>query len=150
MGHRIQHSKTYPSALTDEPWALLGPLSPPATQSHRGGRPRTVDLREGLQTLCSLNRRGCQWEMLPHDVLPKRTVYDSCAPGRDDGTWAKMVQAWREQPRVHAGCEPTPSAIGIESQALKTPEMGGPARRYEGGQQINGRTRPLGVEPLGL
>lgn len=89
MVHRIRHRKKYPSDLTDEQWATLGPLIPPAKQSNRGGRPRTVDMREVLNTLFYLNRSGCQWEMLPHDLLPKSTVYDSFAQWRDDETWAK-------------------------------------------------------------
>jgi len=43
MVHRIQNRKQYSSDLTDEPWAILGPMIPPAKQSNRGGRPRTVD-----------------------------------------------------------------------------------------------------------
>jgi transposase len=35
--------------------------------------------------------------MLPHDVLPKSTVYDDWARWRDDGTWATMLAALREQ-----------------------------------------------------
>jgi len=70
-------------------------------------------MREVLKTLFSLNRRGCQWDMLPHDVLPKSPVYDYFAQWRDDGTWTKMVQVWREQTRVQAGREPTPSALCI-------------------------------------
>jgi putative transposase of IS4/5 family DUF4096 len=49
MVHRIQPRKKYPSDLTDEQWATLGPLIPPAKQSNRGGRPRTVDMREVLR-----------------------------------------------------------------------------------------------------
>ena len=33
----------YPSNLTDEEWALIGPLIPPAK---RGGNKRTVEVRE--------------------------------------------------------------------------------------------------------
>ncbi len=31
-------------------------------------------------------RTGCQWELLPHDLLPKSTVWDYFQQWRDDGT----------------------------------------------------------------
>jgi len=107
-------------------------------------------MREVLNTIFSLNRSGCQWDMLPHDLLPKSTVYDYFAQWRDDGTWEKLVQALREQTRVQVGREPTPSAICIESQSVKTTEMGGPERGYDGGKNIKGRKRHLLVDTLGL
>ncbi len=79
MGYKVLHRKQYPSDLTDEQWAIVGPMIPCAEQSKRGGRPRKVDRREVLNTLFYLNRRGCPWDMLPHDLLPKSTVYDYCA-----------------------------------------------------------------------
>jgi putative transposase len=66
--------KRYPSDLTDEPWAIVAPLIPPAKQSPRGGHPRQVDMREVLNTIFYLNRSGCQWDMLPHDLLPDLSV----------------------------------------------------------------------------
>jgi putative transposase len=101
-----QVRKKSPSDLTDEQWALVAPLIPPAKQSPRGGRPRKVNMREGLNTLLYLHRSGCQWDMVPHDVLPKSTVYAYFVQWRDDGTWAKMVEVLRERIRVAAGREP--------------------------------------------
>jgi hypothetical protein len=67
--------KPYPSDVTDQQWALLEPLIPPS-RTQRGGRPREVDMREVINTILYQNRSGCQWDMLPHDLLPKSTVYD--------------------------------------------------------------------------
>ena len=63
----------YPTDLTDEQWAILQPLIPSAKP---GGRPRVVDRREVINTLLYLNRTGCQGDMLPHDLLPRSTVYE--------------------------------------------------------------------------
>ena len=52
MVHRILRRKNYPADLTDEQWAILEPMIPPAKQSNGGGCPRTVDMREVLNTLC--------------------------------------------------------------------------------------------------
>ena len=61
-------------ALSDEQYALLVPLIPPAKP---GGRPRTTDMRRMLDGLFYLVRTGCQWRHLPPPPAfpPWRTVY---------------------------------------------------------------------------
>lgn len=88
--------------------------------------------------------------MLPHDLLPKSTVYDDFAQWRDDGTWTKIVTALREQTRVAAGRAPTPSAVCSDSQSVKTTEVGGAERGDDGGKPLKGRKRHSIVDTLGL
>jgi putative transposase len=119
MSSETTQRKSYPSDLTDEQWAVLEPLVP-AARTQQGGRPRKVDMREVINTILFLNRTGCQWDMLPHDLLPKSTAYEYFAQWRDDGTWTRFVHALRTQVRVAADREPTPSAICIDSQSAGT------------------------------
>lgn len=142
--------KAYPSDLTDEQWAILEPLIPPCRASRRGGRPRDVEMREVVNTILYLNRSGCQWDMLPHDLVAKSTAFEYFAQWRDDGTLIALLDALRRRVRVAAGREPTPSALCIDSQTVKTTEVGGDDRGYDGGKKISGRKRHLLVDTLGL
>ena len=137
--------KRYPSDLTDEQWAVIEPLIPVLSM----GRPRKVEMREVLNALFDLNRSGCQWDMLPHDLPPKSTVYDYFQQWRDDGTWQRILDALRRKVRVAAGKEPSPSAGSIDSQTVKATEIAD-SRGYDGGKKINGRKRHIVVDTLGL
>jgi putative transposase len=136
----------YRSDLTDRQWEVLQPLIP---AGKHGGRQRAVDMREIVNTILYLVRTGCQWDVLPHDLQPKSTVYDYFAAWRDDGTWQRILDALRAGVREAEGREPTPSAASIDSQSVKTTEVGG-ERGYDGGKKISGRKRHILVDTLGL
>ena len=103
-----------PSDRTDGQWDVVTPLIP----SSSVGRPRQVARREVLNTIFSQNRSGGPWDRRPHDLLPKSTVSDSFAQGRDEGPGQEIRDAGRRQVRVAAGREPSPSAGRIDSPTV--------------------------------
>ena len=90
----------YPSDLTDAEWALAAPLIPPAK---RGGRRRSVEVREVLNGIFYVLSTGCQWRALPKDLPPRSTVHEYLQLWDWDGTLARIHYALFVQARELAG-----------------------------------------------
>ena len=138
--------KAYPSDLSDAQWGQLAALIPPKVGK---GNKRTVNLREVMNAILYFMRTGCQWDYLPHDFPPKDTVYYYFAKWTQDGTLNNMLASLHEKLRVKEGREPTPSAGSVDSQTMKTTEMGG-VHGYDGGKKVNGRKRHIFVDVIGF
>jgi len=138
--------KAYPTDLSDQQWDIVQPLLPRKVGK---GRNQKVDLREILNAIFYWLRTGCPWRNLPHDFPPPGTVFYHYNKWKKKGVWKQLCSTLPQQVRVAAGREATPSAGSVDSQTVKTTEMGG-EHGDDGGKKINGRKRHILVDVMGL
>lgn len=112
----------YPSDVTDEEWAEIAPLIPPA---RRGGRKRTVNIREVFNGLMYVLSTGCQWRALPKEFPPRSTVFDYFGLWQADGTLRRIHITLYVKCREHQDRASNPTACIIDSQSVKGAEKGG-------------------------
>jgi transposase len=114
----------YPSDVTDEEWAHIAPLISPAK---RGGRKRSVDVREVVNGLMYILSTGCQWRAVPKDLPPRSTLFEYFDLWDYDGTLDGIHHTLYVKCREAMGREASPTAGVIDSQSVKGAEKGGPA-----------------------
>ncbi len=111
----------YPSDLTDDEWALVAPLIRPAK---RGGRRRSVDVREVLNAVFYVLSTGCQWQALPKDLPPKSTAWGYFSRWEWEGTIERIHHVLYVAVREQAGREASPTTAIIDSQTAKGAQKG--------------------------
>ena len=116
------HRKPYPSDLSDAEWAVLQPLVPAAKGF---GHPIEVDFREILNGIFYVQRTGCQWEMMPHDLPPYTTVYTYFRKWQRKGIWQQMHDQIRQQLRTSLERKEDSTVAIADSQSVKTTEKRG-------------------------
>lgn len=144
---RVARQPRYPSDLTDEEWALIEPLLPPAGT---GGRPEEHPRRDVVDAVPYVVRTGCAWR----NCLPIPALADGVLLFRALGEAAG-----------HAADARHPAAAGPPDRRTRCravgghhrlPERQGPdpvsrtTRGYDAGKKINGRKRFVITDTLGL
>ena len=120
----------YPSDLTDDEWAYVEPLIPPAKP---GGGKRRTDMRAVMNGVMYILSTGCQWRYLPKDFPPRSTVHNYFVWWQCDRVLDRIHHALY----VESEREASPTAAIIDSQSVKSAEKGGPASIHTGSMRAS-------------
>ncbi|GAA0985814.1 hypothetical protein GCM10009555_061950 [Acrocarpospora macrocephala] len=149
VGLVVGERKRYPSDLSDEQWAVIGPFLDawkarhPSVSGHQG----RYALREIVNSIFYQNRTGCQWAYLP----PKSATYYYFALWRDDGTDQTIHDLLRRQAREQAGRAEDPTAVVLDTQSIRAANhIPANTTGKDAAKRVPSRKRGLAVDTLGL
>ncbi|MFD2574649.1 IS5 family transposase [Spirosoma soli] len=142
--------KKYPHELSQKQWKHLRKLLPQPKKKPDGPGRNPLDLRQVINAILYVMRSGCSWSMVPNAYPHPKSVYHYFNQWSKDNTWEKRHVALVKKVRKKAGRKKRPTASSVDTQSVKTTQVGGEARGFEGGKCIKGRKRFILVDTSGL
>src|ERR1039457_2454669 len=95
----------YPSDVTDEEWAHIGPLIPPAK---RGGRKREVDPRDVVDGIMYVLSTGCQWRYIPRTCRRAAPCIGTSVCGGTTAPWIASTTRFTRSVASRRDAKPVP------------------------------------------
>ncbi|MFI5297989.1 MAG: IS5 family transposase [Polyangiales bacterium] len=140
--------RSYDSDLTDEDWAEIEALVP-TPQAWPNLQEPKHSAREMMNAIRYKTRTGVAWRSLPHDFPPWQTVARRYLTWVAAGVFDTVHDHLRARVRVAEGRREEPTAAILDSQSVKSTDVGGPCG-FDAGKKVKGRKRHLLVDVLGL
>lgn len=140
--------RAYPSDLSNEEWAAIEPLIPPA-KAHPNLQVPLHSRREIMNAIRYRTRTGCSWRMLPHDFPPWHTVYNTYDLWAKTGVMKDINDEFAARARTLEGRGEEPTAAILDSQSVKGTVQSRDCG-YDAGKKVKGRKRHVLVDTLGF
>jgi len=107
-------------------------------------------MRAVLNAIFYVTKDGIQWRMLPTNFPKWQRVYHYLRTWKLPGVWVRIHDTLRARVRAKEERHKHPSAGCLDSQSVKTTEVGGGERGGDNGKKVKGRKRHILVDTLGL
>lgn len=138
--------KPYPSDVSDEEWAFVAPY---LALVREDAPQRNHELREVFDGLRWVVRTGSPWRYMPHDLPPWEAVYQQTQRWLKAGVFEAIVHDLRILLRLSENRAPEPTAVILDSRALRSTPESGSRGGYDGAKRKKGSKVHAAVDTLG-
>src|SRR6516162_8949443 len=115
----------YPSDLTDDEWAYVEPLIPPAKP---GGGKRRIDMRATMDGVMYILSTGCQCAICRRTFRRTAPCTATSSGGNAMVCWIAFIRRSTSHAERRRNAKPAPPPRSSIAKASRAPKKGGPHR----------------------